>query len=506
MARGKAVPLTDSKIKSAPVGSTWDSVQPGLLVVVTKKKRRMFRVRYDLDGKQRFKVLGDYPMLTLDKARLLAYDIREKAKQGAPAVVAGDITVADVVDQFLRNDRYPLCKLSKCYREQWYGRYNRAFLEPIGNLEPSKIPQQVLMDIVEDQVDLGKIGEAQARQLWIGTFYKNLKFHRNYKGSNRVENPIKGEAFTKYEQPDRQGTELSEDEIRGLYHPAPLYNSVVQLLIFTGQRVGRVLAMKWTDIEDGVWCVGKKGEMKNKRTAHYLPWLDEFEDLVKPFRDNGSKYVFVLGDNPKPIRHTTIYDALHEIDSRYYPHLLRHTFGTHVSKIIHPYDVPLILHHSNDSQRNNTSEQTYMHDQQLERKREALQAWVDWIFQLRCKYEPYPEAQDYAVECGVERGNFDAPPDPLEEVLKTLTDEQRAVLMPLLPASSRVSKVKQAKTLQEASIQTDWTYLVGKSKFAPKEALNQLSVKYHMPPDILATLVEDIVVPMMSDCDGVKWD
>ena len=130
-----------------------------------------------------------------------------------------------------------------------------------------------------------------------------------------------------------------------------------------------------------------------------------------------------------------------------------------------------------------------MHDQQIERKRLALQAWVDWIFQLRCKYEPYPEAQDYAAEQGIERGNFDAPPDPLEELLDSLTNEQRDILKPLLPQTSTVSRAQQAKTLQQASIATDWAYLTEKQGLLPQVALDQLSEKYHMPHDLLEGLV-----------------
>lgn len=122
MGRGKSVPLTLAKIKAAPAGNLWDSIQPGLLLVTNKRRRQTFKVRYDLEGKQRFKTLTpDYPMLELDKARAMAAEIREKAKDGVPAIIAGEITVDGVIDVFLKNPRYPLSKLSKNYKRQWHG-------------------------------------------------------------------------------------------------------------------------------------------------------------------------------------------------------------------------------------------------------------------------------------------------------------------------------------------------------------------------------------------------
>lgn len=490
MPRGKAIPLTDAKILAAPVGNNWDSVQPGLLVTTNKRRRQTFRVRYDLEGKQRFKTLTpDYPMLPLDKARRMAADIREKAKDGAPATIAGDFTVDTVVDEFLRLPRYPLSKLSKVYKEQWWQRYMRSFTGTIGRCDPGSIPQQVLMDIVEEAIDNGKTGEAQSLRTWVGSFYKNLAYHRHYKGANIATNPIAGQRFTEYEFPER--TPLTEDQIRDFYLEDPLYNALAQLLLFTGQRIGNVLTLRWNSIADGVWVVGEKGEMKNKKSAHHLPWLDEYEELVEPFRNNGSEYVFTI-DGRRPISHTAINETLKKHMEGLTPHKFRHTLLSHMPKVTHPYNCPLIAHHSSDAQRNNTSEQVYMHGQQIERKREALQAYADFIFQLRCSFQPYPEAQDYAAEQGIERGNFDAPANPITDILDSLTDEQRAALEPLLPKETTVSRANQARVMQRASIATDYAYLVEAAAETHADAVANLSKKYHLPVASLQSIIHGL--------------
>ena len=137
MGRGKAIPLTDTKIDSAPVGRLWGSRQPGLLIVTSPKCRQSFKVRYDLNGKQRFKVIGDYPMLTLDEARKIAHEIRAKAKTGAKPAIKGEIMVAKVVNEFLRNPRYPLSKRSTTYQMQWFKRYERVFESHIELMDPA---------------------------------------------------------------------------------------------------------------------------------------------------------------------------------------------------------------------------------------------------------------------------------------------------------------------------------------------------------------------------------
>ena len=65
------------------------------------------------------------------------------------------------------------------------------------------------------------------------------------------------------------------------------------------------------------------------------------------------------------------------------PHTFRHTFATLGTDkaAIEPYNVQLVLHHSFGD----VTHGTYMHGQQLDRKREALETWESYVESVRPK-------------------------------------------------------------------------------------------------------------------------
>jgi hypothetical protein len=95
--RGKSQVIKDvSKLTFKKNGPrVWDSVQPGLCVQINPAGRTSFYVV--LNGiKQSYKKIGDHPAMTLEDARKLASELRERAKAGYATTNVTNETLAQV--------------------------------------------------------------------------------------------------------------------------------------------------------------------------------------------------------------------------------------------------------------------------------------------------------------------------------------------------------------------------------------------------------------------------
>ena len=86
MPRLTVTPLTDPHLRRLRPGSRpidlRDGAARGLILTVLPTGRKQFSVRYVFGGKHKRVVLGEYPQLTLAKAREAAGDMRARIRNG----------------------------------------------------------------------------------------------------------------------------------------------------------------------------------------------------------------------------------------------------------------------------------------------------------------------------------------------------------------------------------------------------------------------------------------
>ena len=90
MPRGTHSPLSDQEVRRLRPGSTpievRDGLARGLILQVLPSGRKLWTVRYRYRRSQRRLVLGEYPTLSLAKARDAAEDARAKIRNGGDPV------------------------------------------------------------------------------------------------------------------------------------------------------------------------------------------------------------------------------------------------------------------------------------------------------------------------------------------------------------------------------------------------------------------------------------
>jgi len=408
--RGKAKDISKiKKIKWNPRGSAiqrhWDSVQPGLLVQVypspgdkRQTGRMAFHVRYSVpmiekekqewkekrrkEGKpvtpekkfkQIFKKLGDWgPGFSVEQARSQAAEIRGKVKVGLKPEATNDVTMDALFTLIEREELYPFHIQSEGYRNRT--RYVFDKYIHFKNLPVREITEDHWLELIDSYINEEKFGTAKNLRTFAGMFYKNAQSNPAYR---KLRNPLAG--FQIHLPKPKTKKSLTPKQLASVSFDSPLHHAVLQMLIYTGQRAMEILPMRWDRINDEYWIVGEKGEMKAKSSAHYLPMTQTIKDIIEPMKEFGSEWVFPGKDTY--LKRNSFLQYLQMHYPGYTMHQFRHTFATLATDKagIDPYGVQLVLHHTFSD----VTHQSYMHGQQLDKKREALEEWARYVENIR---------------------------------------------------------------------------------------------------------------------------
>ena len=87
---------------------------------------------------------------------------------------------------------------------------------------------------------------------------------------------------------------LADDELRAIWKTAEAngqFGAFVRLLLLTGQRREKVAAMKWSEIEDGVWTIPADAREKGNAEKIKLPQV-ALDILAERPQVDGNDYVF----------------------------------------------------------------------------------------------------------------------------------------------------------------------------------------------------------------------
>ena len=402
--RGRAKLFDPDKVKWNPRGSNiqrhWDAVCPGLCLNVRPAPgdkrstgRKSWELRYTVterDGdatnkKQRIIKIGDYPETDLDAARELALDLKGEVKRGGDPKDSirnrygpSQLTAKAVLDLMLKDDAFDLTRRSPGYRNNIKFNLEKHAMPTLGDRLVESLTKDDWLRCVDKLIQKRSYGAAKNLVGYIGAFYLHAQSHPELRS---LRNPLRDQKVHIPGNGPRERV-LSFDELIALWgwFKNPLHRAMTQVLVLTGQRLGEVLRMRWDRLEDDVWIVGDKGEMKNKSSAHHLPLTDEVLAAIEPMKEYPeSPWVFPGHDSH--LTHGAYQQAIARFIrdarvSRFTPHDIRRSFITHsINNNIDSVAVARVVHHSIGG----VTHQVYFHGQALEAKEQALNAWVDLL-------------------------------------------------------------------------------------------------------------------------------
>ncbi len=362
---------------------------PGFVLRVSANGHKSWYVTYRVKGDRTIKrkALGRYPEVTLSKARMAALAVKMKAAEGIddqpeePKQQPAGLTFEDLASDFI--ERY-----AKVKKRSWLDNQHDLDRHILPHWRSRPVGEIRRRDVIEviDRVAHGIKGDD-------GRWTRNPApisanrvlslLHKIFVWANSRDildgNPCAGVAKPSEEhQRDRV---LTPDEIRAVWiavdalaDPLP---TILRLCLATGQRLGEVRGMEWTEVKDALWTI-PAARHKGKRD-HLVPLSPMAVDLIASMPSSG-KWVFPAQDGKKALGHTgKMYTRLRQaagIDD-IVVHDFRRTAATGMAEIgIAEYVISKVLGHSASTDVKIASVTSrYNRHLYLEEKRDALDRW-----------------------------------------------------------------------------------------------------------------------------------
>ncbi len=267
------MPLTASQIKTAkPQDKRYRLTDGGgLVLTVEPSGRKIWRFRYQRDGKDAVVTLGDYPALTLLEARQAALDLKRagtdpkiaKARQAERARVAATESFEALARAYMSREKP---HWAQGHYERFNNRMTKDVFLTIGKMNPRNIQPVDVMRTVQPIVERGAVDTSvrvvgmigQVLRYCVAKGFADRDVTADLKGG--LDRPAPTKHMAAVTDPVDLGRMLAD--IWGW--PGDSYGkALLQLGAFLFPRPGELLAMAWADVDlDGaLWSyrVGKVG-------------------------------------------------------------------------------------------------------------------------------------------------------------------------------------------------------------------------------------------------------
>lgn len=370
----------------------FDSKQPGLRLYVTPSgiKTFQFQVRSKKLNKIVTRTLGKFPSLQIEEARTQAASLLNEVNSGADIEVnkredRRQNFLAPSVRDFALEYIEKYAKINKKSWEADQRILEKHVLPVIGRAKMKDISRRDLVSIIDTVADRGSLIMANRIHALLSKFF-NFAIERDV-----VEmSPVHGMKKRTSEQPRTRF--LSDNEITELWKWLGLSSSesILKLILITGQRPGEVRKMEWKEIQNNLWII--PSEKSKNGLIHAVPLPPMALEILEKLKSNhhSSSYVFparTKSGTPASTQCLNQTGPIHamkkivtklnwQIPAR--PHDLRRTVRSNLSKLGVSQEVAeRILNH-----KENGISATYNQYDYLKEKKAALLLWNDYLLKI----------------------------------------------------------------------------------------------------------------------------
>jgi integrase len=383
-----------------------DKGAKGLRLRVSPGGTKTFVWLYRDGNSTRRVTIGQYGdrdgQITLAKARKKLVDLKDNLRAGIKPHTSGEgipKTVTELCEAFYKRRILNSRKRPDIVRQV----LDHDIIPIIGNRRLTTVTTTTLVGVVDKVIDRG--ARAHAGRV-LSTIKQTFKWAqvRGYvelspaspldASSLDVGSNIRERALDVDDEGEAQTTLAETTALFNALDAAPRLSAQIRiglkLLLLTGVRSGELRLARWehVDLDNALWKI-PASNTKNAK-AWSVPLSDTAVTLFKELDDesNGSDWVLRSADREAPITDKAMARAVRRLFSlkdkndkrlldipRFYPHDLRRTLRTHLSRLgVAPHIAEKCLNHSLSK-----IGQTYDKHTFIDERREALQLWANSI-------------------------------------------------------------------------------------------------------------------------------
>lgn len=386
--------LTDTFIRNHPRPDKrleiYDSKIDGLAIRITETGKKSFVFRYYYNGKNKRITIGSYPAVQLSKARDEASDLSYDVRHGTDPLVERAKSrqtpafFSELVSDYCKRH---LPKLRKRTHDEYLRIINQELLPNFKNIPASELSRGQIIRVL-DSIALDRKSPTFANRVraTLSSIY-SFGVERAMVEINPVLHikRIKGEV--------RRDRVYTEDEIRALWRAfedqSEPIQSLFKMLLICGQRSAETRGMRWSDIDNGLWCIPK--DLTKSGRPHYVPLPEMAKKILESLWPlTGKKpYVFASGRTEGPVQWINkAKDRIRKcegVPDDFRPHDLRRTAASYMASLgVDRTTLGKVLNHKGMAGDHSVTAVYDRYEYQQEKK-QALERWSHYLNQILTK-------------------------------------------------------------------------------------------------------------------------
>lgn len=368
--------LTETKIKQAkPTGKAYRLSDTGnLYLYVTPTGHKSWRLDTKVNNRRKTLVLGSWPGLRLDDARVKAIFIKKDVRSGGYGISS---VFRDVAMEWGKTHQANWNDTNKQYR-----RLVNYVYPHVGNHDVSGIKAKDCLKLLKAIENAGKNETAHRVRNLLSQIF-NFAIASDLCEANPT---IALKGALKPVKTDHFDAILNEKElgayIRAVqeYPGTVIIKTALELLPHVAVRPGELRMMKWRDVDFGerIWSY----TMGKVNKSHLVPLSGHVSLLLENLQTytGGHEYCFIGRDTSRYISDTALIMALRRMEVNATPHGFRATFRTLGDEKLG--FAPHLLEHQLGHSVKDALGRSYNRTTHLSQRREMMESWSSYLLNL----------------------------------------------------------------------------------------------------------------------------
>lgn len=361
----------------------------GLFLFVPPSGKKVWRMRYRFEGREKTLVIGPYPEISLTEARAKQSDAKMKLLSGVdPAEQKQAIkkkekeALADSFGDIFREWHAHKSKVwSKGYADEMMSMFTDDILPIIGHLKMEEVEPMVLLKVIRLFEDRGAMERADKARRRCGEVfsYAIVTGRAKYNPSRDLSGAMRGYRKKNYPFLPMHRIHEFQRALNG-YGGWVVSKIAAQILHYTAMRTVELRSLVWTGIDYENRLISVDPEVMKGRKLHVVPMSEQVIELFRFLQQITGQYELCFpgrSDRKKPISENAVLGVIRNIgyEGQTSGHGFRHQFSTVLNEKHWNKDaIEMQLAHVSGGTRS-----VYNHAAYLDTRREMMQFWADWL-------------------------------------------------------------------------------------------------------------------------------
>lgn len=375
-------PLTSTQIKNKKPSSKpttlFDGVETGLHVLIQPNGTKTFRLKIQIDGKDRRLTLGTFPDMSLAEAREEAGKLKKQVKQGVdPTAPIAVNTFASVAEKFVKWKESVLLRSGATIRK-YRECLNNDLLPSLGNKDIADIHAVEIVPLLE-RIEKRSNCLARKNQELISMIVK-YAVQRGFRPPY-THLDLSGVIERKKSKPKTIPSDIPATFAKIDSYPKSVMQFAMKLQFFTFLRASETMGAEWQefDLKGREWLVPAE-RMKMNR-LHVVPLSRQVIAMLKDLKrlTGETPYLFPSIHKPAPMVRDALSKAFRSTKLGIVPHGCRTAASTWMrNNKFPPYCVEAQLSHVEENEVA-AAYQDQPHLLYLAERHLMMQAWADYL-------------------------------------------------------------------------------------------------------------------------------